>query len=190
MMILPEQAWDRDAGSAPEGCWAFSISPASLELAKPVQVGFALPAEGWPSDRSVWLERQTPAGWEIVPTQCSADGLHLNAHPDRLGQFRIRWSADVPRVVRPLSMRLGPDPFRTQLGIQYVLPRDGHVRLAVYDLTGRRVRTLADGSEAAGDHTRSWDGRDAAGRRLASGVYFTRLDLADQSVTRRCLLVR
>jgi len=49
------------------------------------------------------------------------------------------------------------------------------VEVAVFDLSGRRVATLADGEQASGVHSVTWDGRDSAGRDVAAGVYFARL---------------
>jgi flagellar hook assembly protein FlgD len=49
------------------------------------------------------------------------------------------------------------------------------VDLAIYDLTGRRVRTVLHGIRAAGPGSVTWDGRDEAGLRLANGLYFARL---------------
>jgi hypothetical protein len=68
-----------------------------------------------------------------------------------------------------------PNPFNPRTTIGYSLVRDGAVTLDVYDLNGRRVRTLADGFQTAGDHRATWDGLDDGGRQLASGVYLVRL---------------
>jgi len=69
-----------------------------------------------------------------------------------------------------------PNPFNPKTDIRFTLPEAQSVRLVVIDAAGRHVRTLHEGPCAAGDHTVSWDGRDDAGRRLASGVYLCRLD--------------
>ena len=65
-----------------------------------------------------------------------------------------------------------PNPVRNRTAIAYQLPADSRVSLKVYDICGRLVRTLADGTEQAGHHEASWDGRDEAGRPVSSGVYF------------------
>ncbi|MBD3236390.1 MAG: hypothetical protein GF330_06790 [Candidatus Eisenbacteria bacterium] len=155
-----------------------------------MQLGLHLPEDLQCGSRAVWLERETPSGWARMDARISADGRRIEAQIDRLGEFQLRWEPAAAPPVRSLALRLGPDPFRTQLGLRYVLPRDGAVRLAIFDLTGRRIRLLAEGMQRAGVHTRVWDGRDQSGRRLGSGVYFARLQLDDQRVARRCLLVR
>jgi len=58
------------------------------------------------------------------------------------------------------------------------------------DVGGRRVRTLARGALAAGAHRLEWDGRDAAGRPVAAGVYFVRAEAGDARATRRFVRVR
>lgn len=75
---------------------------------------------------------------------------------------------------RPTDFVLGPNypnPFNTSTGLRYALPRESRIELAVYDLLGRRVRTIADGVQRAGWHTARWDGRDEAGSSAASGLY-------------------
>ena len=64
------------------------------------------------------------------------------------------------------------------------------VRLGVYDLGGRRVKSLVDGTLGAGPHEVMWDGLDDAGRPVGAGLYFTRLELAGRSVTRKLTRVR
>jgi flagellar hook assembly protein FlgD len=61
------------------------------------------------------------------------------------------------------------------------LPADGYVTLAVYDLRGRLVCTLVEAFQRMGEHGVIWDGRDDAGRSLASGSYLVRLR-GDESV--------
>jgi sugar lactone lactonase YvrE len=94
-------------------------------------------------------------------------------------------------VVRLELLAAVPSPFSGRTNFAFLVPAPGgQVRLAVFDVVGRRVRVLCDGPAAAGRHTSGWDGRDDAGRRLASGVYFARLSLGDESRSRRLVLMR
>jgi photosystem II stability/assembly factor-like uncharacterized protein len=68
-----------------------------------------------------------------------------------------------------------PNPFRRAATLAFSLPRAGLVRVAVFDVGGRLVRELWAGERAAGRHELTWDGRDAAGRAVASGVYLARV---------------
>jgi len=74
--------------------------------------------------------------------------------------------------------------------IHYTLGSQGHVELAVYDIHGRRVRTIVSGKQAPGRYDQDWDARDAQGRALASGVYFVRLKTQDHDLWRKALLMQ
>jgi len=81
-----------------------------------------------------------------------------------------------PAVVANWLEHNAPNPFNPATTIRYSIGRDGaRVRLAVYDVSGRLVTVLADGAAEAGNHAARWDGRDAQGRPVSSGVYFCRL---------------
>ena len=83
-----------------------------------------------------------------------------------------------------------PNPFNPRTRIAYSLGADtGDHRLVVFDLAGRRIRTLASGPRVAGDHQAVWSGRDDQGRRVASGVYLVRLVVDGESHARRVVLV-
>ena len=60
----------------------------------------------------------------------------------------------------------------------------------VYDVSGRRIRTLWDGYADAGAGTVQWHGRDDDGSATASGIYFLRLETADGALTRKLALLR
>ena len=70
---------------------------------------------------------------------------------------------------------MGMDPMLINTAIRFSLSAPDEVDLAVFDLAGQRVATLVKAPRQAGLHQVSWDGRAAAGRRLASGVYLCRL---------------
>lgn len=86
--------------------------------------------------------------------------------------------------------RVRPNPFNPRTRIDYTLAQAGHVRLAVYDLRGRRLAVLVDAVRPAGRHEVSWDARTGGGRPLASGVYLARLETAGTTSTRKLMLVR
>jgi hypothetical protein len=83
-----------------------------------------------------------------------------------------------------------PNPFNPETQIAYSLPEAGRVRLTIYNVVGQVVRRLVDGEQAAGRHSVRWDGRDEAGRRLASGVYLYRIEVNGFSSVRRMMLVK
>ncbi len=89
-----------------------------------------------------------------------------------------------------LAVTASPNPFTGQTQLAFALVRGQQVQLTIYDLAGRRIRTLVASDLSAGSHFHSWDGRDDQGRRQPAGVYFTMLQTKDQKVVRRLTLVR
>ena len=83
-----------------------------------------------------------------------------------------------------------PNPFGGQTTIEFALPQQADVTLAVYDVTGRQVNVLRSGMMPAGTHQVQWSGRSANGAALASGVYLVRLKAGDQVRTGRLTIVR
>ncbi len=76
---------------------------------------------------------------------------------------------------RSLRLDLSPNPASQGTMIGYTLPKDGAARLEIVSPEGRRVRTVANGLHTAGRHTIRWDGTDAHGARLPSGIYLAHL---------------
>ena len=83
-----------------------------------------------------------------------------------------------------------PNPFNPMTTIKFDLPRSGQVKLAVYDIAGRLVKTLVNEVRAASTHTVLWDGTDAGGRRVASGTYYYMLVTDDYQATHKMMLVK
>ncbi len=83
-----------------------------------------------------------------------------------------------------------PNPFNPTTSIAYSLDRESDVEIAVYDVAGRRVRTLVNDRVSAGRHETSWDGRDRAGNQVASGVYMYVLKAGDVVEAKRMVLIK
>lgn len=85
-----------------------------------------------------------------------------------------------------------PNPAATEANIKFSLPTgvSGDYAVAVFDLAGRKVRTVAAGAGAPGRHEAAWDLADDAGRKVAPGVYLYRLSASCGSVARRLVVTR
>lgn len=83
-----------------------------------------------------------------------------------------------------------PNPFNAGTVISYVLARDGHTTLQVFDVLGRTVTILVDEMQPMGRHRLSWDGRDERGLPVASGVYFYRLTTGRDIESRTMILLK
>ncbi len=117
----------------------------------------------------------------VVPLDCQ-HGPNTTAVPD--GQMS-------PIQTRTALHQNHPNPFNPTTTIRFDLARSGHMRLWLYDVAGRRVRTLLDGKREAGaNQTVLWNGLDDAGQRVASGLYFYRLEVEDIAVTKKLVLLR
>ena len=101
------------------------------------------------------------------------DGIHEQA----------QWTNQGPLVTRLCAPQ--PNPFRMNAAIRYSLSAEARTSLQVHDLTGRAVRTLADGMQRPGRYSVRWDGRDDRGRLLGYGVYFCRLEAGEYTATRK-----
>jgi len=93
-----------------------------------------------------------------------------------------QWPSSVETAVtalpaRPELLQNTPNPFNPSTTIPYGLPQDADVRLRVFSVTGKAVRTLVDRSMNAGGHGVVWDGRDDSGVPVGSGVYLYRLEV-------------
>jgi hypothetical protein len=82
-----------------------------------------------------------------------------------------------------------PNPFNPNTAIPYTLAAPGRVRVGIYDASGAVVAMLEGGSKPAGAHAVTWGGRDREGKRVASGVYFYRIE-GMPGATRKMVLLK
>ncbi len=155
-------------------------------------------------DRTGMVNVPVTTGWQtwttVTATAQLAPGVQVMrfvaATPDfNLNRFDVTfdYASSVPGARSDLAVLhpAYPNPFNPSTTIAFALGEGMRVQLAVYDMAGKCVRSLVAGeSVGAGRHEVVWDGRDDAGRGLASGTYFYRLDAGAVSSTRRMVLVK
>ncbi len=95
---------------------------------------------------------------------------------------------ELPAITR--LMPVHPNPFNPKTEIRFELNEAGRAVLEVYDISGRRLRTLTDKHFEAGTQLESWNGLDDNGRALPSGVYFIRLKTRLGVESRKAVLVQ
>jgi flagellar hook assembly protein FlgD len=83
-----------------------------------------------------------------------------------------------------------PNPFTAETALLFSLPAPEHAVIEVYDVSGRLVTTLVDGSMPAGANRVVWDGRDSHGAPAASGIYFCRAQVGEWHEARKVVLLR
>ncbi len=130
------------------------------------------------------------------------DPLNYLQVDDEVWRFRPKWwrggwgSKDKSEAVVASTgvvsdLKAYPNPFNPKTTISFTLQSPARVRLAIYDIAGRRVQTLNDGTElGAGNHAAEWNGQDRFGQSAPAGVYFYRLEAGDYSTSQRIMLVK
>ena len=126
----------------------------------------------------------TGPGPESEPSNEAGPAVSQNNSPAAVG--------DGARVGRPADRLLdnAANPFSVSTRVRYELATAGQVELVIHDVSGTHVRTLIDGWIGAGRHQLDWDGRDAYGRVVATGIYWLRLSGPDFTSTRKILKLR
>ncbi|MBI3787721.1 MAG: T9SS type A sorting domain-containing protein [Ignavibacteriales bacterium] len=83
-----------------------------------------------------------------------------------------------------------PNPFNPSTTVRFDLPRDSHVRINVFDITGKELARLVDETKSAGSYVTQWDGRDSRGVAVSSGTYFYRLETQGYTSTKKMVLLK
>ena len=107
-------------------------------------------------------------------------------------QVLVAGTVDVPGSLPPAFTFAppSPNPARESVTLRYALPRTAAVRLAVFDVTGRRVRELVSGTEQGGEHAIDWDHRDERGGAVGLGICFARLEVDRRPLVQKLAKVR
>lgn len=128
--------------------------------------------------------------WYVAPFRGKIDNIKVYNYPaaglvtdvDRDKMDEVPWTFDLSQNY--------PNPFNPSTVIRYTVPKFQNVSLVVYDLLGRKVKTLVNEERHAGQHRVTWDGTNDHGIGVASGVYFYQLKAGDLVKTQKMLLVR
>jgi hypothetical protein len=107
--------------------------------------------------------------------------------PEAAGVEDPKVAAGIMQIAHLFQNR--PNPFAPETQIAFDLPKAGQVGLAIYSQDGRLVRQLLSEQRGAGRHTVTWDGRDDAGRKVASGTYFYQMRAPGVQESRRMILL-
>ncbi|MCK4307179.1 VCBS repeat-containing protein [candidate division WOR-3 bacterium] len=83
-----------------------------------------------------------------------------------------------------------PNPFIGSTNIEYGLPKNAEVKINIYNLSGQKVATLVKGNKKAGYHQVKWDGKDKHGKKVATGIYFYRMEAGDFKATKKLTILK
>lgn len=131
-----------------------------------------------------WLRIQQTAALGLQITRAAAATLAdvAGLWPDLSGV--------TPAAAPPPALAAWPNPFNPRVTVAFHLDAPARGEVAMYDLAGRRVRTLAGGELPAGETRLVWDGRDGRGREMPSGTYLCRLRAEGRTATLKLNLAR
>jgi hypothetical protein len=109
---------------------------------------------------------------------------------DKHSLYIARWDG-MPLAPLPIDrLRAAPNPTTDHSVLEFRLDGPGHTAVHVFDIQGRRIKTLHDGFMTGGDHTAVWDLRDDTGRRVPAGVYFLRVASPFSRATEKVVVIR
>jgi predicted outer membrane repeat protein len=176
-------------------CWnngAPAIGNPSPEQNSPTVAQAVVYCSDLLSDNNPWNDLQALFIIELVNNgQSVPDGLVPLSTPDV--DFFSPTDVDETDGTLPNVFTLAqnyPNPFNPSTLISFALPTASTVRLEVFNTLGRRVVTLVNDDRAAGEYQVVWDGRDAHGQSVGSGVYFYRLRAGSFTDSRKMVLLK
>jgi hypothetical protein len=134
----------------------------------------------------IWVDRGLEAGQHYT-YRLATETINLE-----YTEYELE-AEGIPRLP-PADFVLGeayPNPFNQEITIPYTVPYTARVDIVIYDLLGRRVRTLVRALSSAADHHALWDSRGDSGLPVPSGVYFCRMEAGGSfEKTRKLMLIR
>jgi hypothetical protein len=124
----------------------------------------------------VWLvwQNYTSDSWDIYSSQMLLSGV---AEDDK----------EKPESFQILDIR--PNPFRDITGIYFLIPEEGRVEINVYNIAGRKVKSILNERLETGRHSVFWDGRDVYGHKTSSGIYFIRIKYREETITGKATIL-
>ena len=215
LTLVAVAAMQREASAfnvTPNGFTSFIVdgqSNPTLTLVRGTSYTFNVNASGHPFyiktvDNSTgtlnqWTDGVTNNGVQtgvltfVVP-MTAPDNLfyHCSIHGSMGGDLLITNPVGVGDPIPSVAWlgRATPNPAQGGASFRMGLPRDAKIDVMMFDARGRKIRTLWNGTMAAGEHSIAWDGRDQAGRQAASGSYFYRLRVEGRTLTGRLTVAR
>jgi hypothetical protein len=116
------------------------------------------------------------------------DGLQSDGGTITFGTVTQPYNPEAPIAFMALDPK--PTPFHSNVALRFGIPREGKLLVAVYDVQGRKVRTLRSGTTQPGVYEDVWNGRDSKGNSAASGVYFALIQWERIKKVKRLVLTR
>jgi len=91
---------------------------------------------------------------------------------------------------KDIYLKCYPNPFSKSAVFTYQVPRDSDIKLSVYNIAGQLVKTIEKGFKKAGNYKIEWNGIGNNGEKLANGIYFYKLNINNQTITKKLILLK
>jgi len=140
--------------------------------------------------RTVWLGFSWMA---IRDMECQSPSIRNRLMDEIRSWFQMPGPMDITGTETSAAYRLSqnyPSPFNPMTTIEFDIREKGQVRLRIYNVAGQLVRTLVDGELETGGYAEDWNGLNDAGSKVASGVYFYRLESGEFESVKKVVLPR
>ena len=174
----------------------YTVGPVGKKLSNGANIAFALNNIDY---NKVSIGYWDGDLWRELPSFLSNDGLSIIGIGSHLGHYTLipRGSGMPLSITEDLTIPTDyalsqnyPNPFNPETRIRYDLPNDGHIKLIIYDILGRELVTLIDRDQSAGRFNIIWNGKDAFGNPVGSGLYFYQLTADKFSQTKKMIISR
>ncbi len=185
--------------------FAIELIAANIDTATEAAMG-TTPYKGW----NWWDENHDPVfdhidseeldmsyNTDATSYTAAADGFplgDLNWFPDMKAKWEAGESVGVENIYAQLAAielsQNHPNPFTHETSINFSLIEAGNVRLNVYNMMGQKVSTLVDAQKIPGVYSVKWDGTNSFGQKLSSGMYFYKLEMGSQELTKKMFLMK
>ena len=174
----------------------YTIGPLGKELSQGAKVSIALDELDYNAVSIAYWDGDV---WREIKSDLSNNGMNIEGFGTHLGHYTlIPRGSGKPLAINelnsiPTSYSLNqnyPNPFNPETRIHYDLPEEGHVSLVVYDLLGRELIKLVNQYNSQGRYNILWNGNDALGNPVSSGVYIYQMKSGSFSQTKKMIISR
>ncbi|MCA9324577.1 T9SS type A sorting domain-containing protein, partial [Candidatus Saccharibacteria bacterium] len=172
----------------------YHFGPSTTEFVEALDIEIGFESGVYPDEGKLFIYHKDGQEWKALRSQVYADRSTVKARVTQLGEFKIVYDATFAGTnLVPTSYALGqnyPNPFNPSTTIRYELPEDGFLTMRIYNLLGQEVKTLVRGVQTAGVQTVVWDGRNANGQIVATGIYLYRIETKRFTQTKKMMFIK
>ena len=135
------------------------------------------------------------SGERNLPTRCTVTTATIEEYTnflmelDKLMFDEFNHDNTTPIIPFKLAHNF-PNPFNPSTTINYAIPKESNVKLTIYNIKGQKVKILVNEKQERGDYSMTWNGSDKNNKRVASGIYFYKLETSKQNAVKKMLLLR